>query len=500
MYDLREHTRSWPNDIHIKDVKKLYDGSGSFNDFLWRFQLSTGYLQRGSKLSKEFDFDDPTLREISFDLLEYPPHLKENRIPIIKVHTCPIVDYRAIIAIRIIEMMFWFNPLLSRDLNEEGYNKIGSQIINQIPLSPRWVNPRLEGIYEKFENQDYDMLTDDNFRFLNLVESRQLGMIAWYASWSRNKRKVDRILKPFLMKLGLKSVSDYMRATLLPHDAISDPDDYSRKKIRREVIEQYAKMSGITPRSLMFQKENLKTIRLIELDQSFMPLFYEREDGVFMAQVLLRDVNDMGGLCYSLPVARKNIVDSAFKGTVFEDFLFDILTGKIGIKHLNSKMYGHACAFVDGATSNSSVHNYTYEPPTNFNHPRIHIMRSWNTFRPLLLQLDKDETDIDLILIHHDEPKHILISECKFTKRYDEIEYHHAMSHIKTITDFLRKENKAMAELGIPLGIPLIPTIFTSFSGPIYKDEKDILKSTSHPIITTNFTTYVQKYLESSIR
>jgi len=497
-------TRDWPKEIRFKDVGKAHKDFSdlSFNTFLDEFQKSTGYVRRGVKLLREFPFEDPILRLVAFKMLEHPRLQPSDLAPAIKVRAQPYIDYRSVLALMLLESMIWYSPILNRKLDEDAFNSLGKLVIDEIPPTPRWFNPHLEDIYERFENQNFNQITKSDFRLLNLAEMRQIGIVAWYSSWTRSRPKVEKIFRKFLSDLGIGSLADYVRAIRLPHQAIRDPEDFSRKTIKYDAIERYANRAGIKSSKILFRRKNLEKIVLVDLDQSFIPIFFENEDGIFRGEPRLQDVNGVGGLCYSLPKARREIVNGAFKGGVFEDVLFDILTGAIAMEKIESKFYAYAYGFLDGRALplTPNIFRYGYIPPEGVGKCGLVRKKDSHPFKPFLELLGQDEFQEDIVLIHHNGPKHVLVGQCKFTNKYNQRKYLAGLNHVKKFAVFLDQSEEARKDINIPLDYPIVPCLFTSFSGPVYRYELDVLKSTLYPVLTFRFMDLVEKYLNSRVQ
>lgn len=497
-------TRDWPKEIKLKDVRSLFKKvhAPSFNRFLDEFQKSTGYVRRGIKLIREFPFKDPVLRLIAFKMLKYPRLTPSDPTPKLKIETQSYIDYRSILALKLLETMIWYNPILHRRLDEDAFNSLGRLVINEIALTPRWLNPRLEDIYERFQNQNFDSITERDFNFLNLAEMRQIGIVAWHSSWTRSQPKVERIFRKFLGDLEIGSLADYAKAIRLPYQAIGDPENFSRKPIEYDVVKRYANKAGIKTNKILFRRKDLERIVLANLDQSFIPIFFENEDDVFRGEPRLQDVNGVGGLCYSLPKARREIINGTFKGGVFEDILFDLFTGAIAIKKTESKFYAYSFAFIDGRSypSTSDIFRYAYSPPKGIGKDGLVRRKDSVPWKPFLELLNQDEFQEDIVLIHHDKPKHVLVGQCKFTKKYSHLKYRAGLNHVKKFAIFLDQSEKARTDINVPSDYPIVPCLFTAFSGQIYKYEPSILKSTLYPVITFQFMDLVEKQLEQGIQ
>lgn len=497
-------TRDWPKEIRLEDVRSLCKKvhAPSFNRFLDEFQKSTGYVRRGIKLIREFPFEDPVLRLIASKMLKYPRLTPSDSAPVLKIRTQSYIDYRSILALKLLESMIWYNPILHRRLDEDAFNSLGKLIINEIPLTPRWLDPRLEDSYERFQNQDFDSITERDFKFLNLAEMRQIGIVAWHSSWTRTQPNVERIFRKFLGDLDIGSLADYAKATRLPYLAVKDPEDFSRKTIEYDVIKRYANTAGIKASKILFRRKDLETIVLTNLDQSFIPIFFENEGDVFRGEPRLQNVNGVGGLCYSLPNARREIINGAFKGGVFEDILFDLFTGAIAIEKTESKFYAYSFAFIAGRShpSTSDLLKYTYSPPRGIGKGGLVRRKDSVPWKPFLELSNQDEFQEDIVLIHHDKPKHVLVGQCKFTKKYSHLKYRAGLIHVKKFAIFLDESEKARTDINVPSDYPIVPCLFTSFSGQIYKHEPSILKSTLYPVITFRFMDLVEKQLEQGVQ
>ncbi|NIA12325.1 MAG: hypothetical protein GWP10_22075 [Nitrospiraceae bacterium] len=57
----------------------------------------------------------------------------------------------------------------------------------------------------------------------------------------------------------------------------------------------------------------------------------------------------------------------------------------------------------------------------------------------------------------------------------------------------------AKTSLKIPLDYPIVPVLFTSFSGPIYRESDGTIKTTFPPIVSGKFKEWISDYISSKI-
>ena len=141
---------------------------------------------------------------------------------------------------------------------------------------------------------------------------------------------------------------------------------------------------------------------------------------------------------------------------------------------------------------------YSYRPPEGMTLPRITIDRdSHPAFSDFLNIIGKEKTDIDILLIHEDEPKHVIIVESEFTRKYSPLKYSAKVRFVKKLERYLSKNPNAKKELHIPIDYPLVPVLVTSFSGGVFRKKDGVIKTTFPPILWGKFKEWVINYLEN---
>jgi len=494
---------SLPDEIRLKDLRKTYvtlKSDVSFTDFLEIFQSCTGYLLSGGKLKRVLRYRDPLLCSVAYEIYKKGLNIpsEEEGVLIYKIPTTDILDFRRILASMITSTLLYSMPFKSKR-SPEGLvpMELDTRIAKAIRDSPRWEAPRLAGMLGKLRERSFAALSEHEFNLLNVAEARAIGVIAWHASWRRNKQNFEKIFSRFLRQVGVDDVIKYGKAVVYPAKVETNPEQYCLSEFNIEDVKRYAKQRGIRFEKLALTHERLRNLHLCELECDFVPIFFERKS-TFQADFRLLDTNDLGVLCYSIPEARSAIIDGAYKGRVFEQFLLDLLTGNIAVESTPSEWHAASFYLLDMRERPIPERNiilYTYRPPKRFLGMRLKRDRSSVAFRPFLEAESLQEFDIDLLLIHNDYPEHILVGECKFTKRYNDELYRECESKVVKLAKFVENSQDARSELGLPLDFKVLPALFTSYSGPALAQSSPAIKSTLHTTTSGLFKFWVTQAL-----
>jgi len=314
-------------------------------------------------------------------------------------------------------------------------------------------------IYARFFRQ----LTERIPQGFNLGEPS----FAWYDSWKKNSRDLDAF-RNVIEEAGVSDCSQLERVTILPHQISKDPTSFSRRTFTENEVRIYFSERGAKPDAFTLKKSDLAHIQLKNYGCGLVPIFFERSDGLYQPDFVLMEANRTDVLCYAIPESKSKIIDGAFKGKLFEHFVRDILTGEIIVEIEDSVIYTSQFYFRE-KDAHHEPDGY-YRPIRRDGSCRIKLKkRRDSTLKELIYSLG--ETDIDIVLVHDSEPKHVLLGECCFTKDYNEDEYQSHRNRLSKIYEFLNNHPESIIELGLPEGYPIVPVLFTSFTGEIHKEE-----------------------------
>jgi len=493
----------FPDEIRMRDVRKIFTvlkPDIPFNSFLDLFQEYTSYLLKGPKLKRTFQYTDPLLLSLSYQIykkgLNIPP---EEGFLIRELPTGDIADYRLLLASMIMSTFLYSLPFTSKRIptglvTEE----LTRRVAEAFPDAPRWHSPRLEGILEKLEKDGFNTLNKHDFQLLNSAEDRAIGLVAWHASWNRSKQDYENVFSPFLRGIGLRDVIEYGKAVVYPSAVEPNPEKYCLYEFSLGDVTRYAERRGIKLEKMTLTHKRLRYLLLHELESDFTPIFFERNPSTFQADFRLLDTNDLGALCYSIAEARSEIIDGAYKGQVFERFILDLLTGKIALELASSEWHGTSFYIIDTRGKPVQKHHvvsYDYEPPKGFTGIRTKRDRKSAAFRPFLEAEGLQELEIDLLLIHENHPEHILIGQCKFPKKYREEEYSEAEKKLSKTAEFIDNSRDARLELKLPLDCKVLSAFFTSYSGPALAGPGPVIKTTLHTTMTGLFKEWISQAL-----
>jgi hypothetical protein len=61
------------------------------------------------------------------------------------------------------------------------------------------------------------------------------------------------------------------------------------------------------------------------------------------------------------------------------------------------------------------------------------------------------------------------------------------------LANYVENNESAKLELGIPTDMPVVPVLFTSFTGAVFRDEDGVLKTTIFPVLRGHFLDRVSR-------
>ena len=298
---------------------------------------------------------------------------------------------------------------------------------------------------------------------------------------------------------------------------------------------------GLKEGVLTLGEERLNDLKLGELHRKIIPIFFGGRPGMrtgFIRQPL-SSLNLPQRLCFALDEPRKEIIEGAYKGSIFEDFLCGLLRGELVVAIRPEDPLGGYIQrtddlmnlpggqdLLDELKKNTMVSawekiaggyqyyisqpkittgeehtvvsytylSYDYSLPPNQTSCQLLIRKNEHpSFVEFLKKEAVTEWEEDLFLLHKNKPKHCLVAQAKFTRKYAHKKYCVGRDHIMRFANYVENNGSAKSELGIPADMPVIPVLFTSFTGTVFKDEDGVLKTTIFPVLRGHFLDQVSK-------
>ncbi|MHA1578979.1 MAG: hypothetical protein ACTSUQ_05075 [Candidatus Freyarchaeota archaeon] len=514
---IREMVKNWPKEIKRKDIEKLRKAFGinniSSNDFVLLFQRATGYVDYGLKFRRELDYRDPTLREIAFEMLEKKRIKRHNNKWTVRFAGKDFEEFAGDIRYYlgyylIFSMISKVPSLVNRMYSKEDILTWTRRIVKAIPEALRWkmLPNDFESVYNEFDKLNTS--EEVNYETLNFVEKViSINLIIYKMRFTR-KNVVDNVFSKFLQDLGMKGIEKYFQFMnffgRIPYNVLENDLWYAFDRDLKSIEKEL----GVNKNAFTLGVSELKKIILGELHRCFVPLFFEMGKAAMDLALKKRGVvvspkdgfifdrrflvaNQIGSVCYSLPKCMERIIDDSYKGRAFQYLLYEILKGEWIISY-DTKIFNVILRKPDvsrqdiPAVRDMNDTKYFYLDPEHTKGLEVEI------------DIGGKKREEDLILVHKRTPKHILVAQCKFTKRYDEKMYREGRDHVKETCRIL-KNKSVRSTLGIP-NYPLVPVLFTSLSGKIYKEDDEILKATLPLIVSGKFKEWLQEYFKSQKR
>ena len=524
-------TEDWSEIVRNRDVLKLYHSLSlniSYGAFMSIFTKFTGYVRTGTKFKRVVYFKDNMLREVALEIwnrgeafTSYKIYLTEEELV-----DLTLADTRYFLASEILITMHQIPSLKRRIFNKKDLLGWIKRIAQTIPDSPRWkqIYRKRDEIFKKFEDlhnledSEYELLNigerETEFRIFTDVYDREVSVRNSFSMFLSEVGIDDlKEYESLLAKVGMFFSETYLGLTEAMTEISSEDRMVKRSKFfTYKQIDNIISRYGMSPDRFILTTEKLRYLVLKDLPYSLIPIFYEDMNGLFRINIRLLQLNNFLELCFSLPRAKEEIVNK-FKGPGFEDILTEILTGKIIMLYQQDNVFGGSLTTTDEinlerAKGMLRAHQividelrYSYKPPDGITVPRTIIKRdSYPAFSDFLDIIEKEETDIDILLINDDEPKDIILGECEFTRKYSTMKYLAKIRHIKRLRRYLTENQNAKEELNLPLDYPIVPVLFTSFSGSVFRNKDDVVKTTFPPILWGKFKEWIPNYLAKGRR
>ena len=472
---------------------------------------------------KEVNYNDPTLRKIAQKMRRYDYNsvrsaLDSYQFNLRIVNSMIIVDSREVIAKEFLSTMA-DDITSSSKKNCETVSFWIKEIVEEIPDSPRWKGiSRVVEEYIQEKVNSLHNLSDEDYEIMNIYEWDNIGIILNQMHLNGKKEELTQTFADFLADVGLDDYEEYVKFDNALLSYFAEKAEGFRKaqnmvttlakakKSWGEVLiprDHVEKMPGGSPRiklgKIALTKQCLKEVILENLNESFIPLFYERSDNDFKLALPLKHINSIARISFDLPKANEKIWGSSSgqKGTIFEDFLSDRLTGEwVGAVKDKTLSLFHKPHPPDFPVGRDIKYDYTF--PKGRAKAELIIKASNPVFKEFLENQGTKERQYDIFLVHNNNPKHALMGECAFTNRYKEDYYSGRRDRIEKLTEFVKGDENAKTFLKIPLDYPIVPVLFTSFSGPIYSGNDDVIKTTFPPIVSGKFKEWINDYVNTA--
>ena len=359
----------------------------------------------------EVDHNDPTLGKIAQKMRRYDHNsvrsvLNSYQFNLRIVNSMKIVDSREVIAREFLSTM-------ADDITFSGKKRCKTvkswikKIVEEIPESHRWKGiSRVSEKYIQEKISNLHNLSDEDYEIMNIYEWDNIGIIMNQMHLSGKKDELTRIFADFLANVGLDDYEKYVKFDNALISYFAENAESIRKaqneattlaktkstKSWGEVLipqDHVEKMPGDSPRikfeKIALTKQGLKEVILENLNESFIPLFYERSDNDFKLVLPLKHVNSIARISFDLPKANETIWGSSSgqKGIIFEDFLSDMLKGNwIGaVKDKTLRLFhkSHPPDFQAGRAI-----KYNYSIPEGRKNPKLNIKASNSCFKEFL--------------------------------------------------------------------------------------------------------------------
>ena len=488
---IRDHCRDWPDSVPsdmVRDCFRVLDPGIEFSEFAVVFEEATGYTYDRICQRASLAYADPVLQTVVDDLLLLPRTTMPEAIaaPIAgqagNADFPRLLDIRYLVADLVFSALNGSNPSLQRTCTVEEFEHLVGEIARGIPPSRRWLVcppiPENTDMLARYYRGEFGGFSDDEYRYVNVLEDDSIGWIATYGvdEGLQAKEAFEEAFRPFVQTLGLSSFSQY-RLPLHP-DPVYFEDSASPRGgiVGSRFVKQYAALMGIDPSRLAFTADGVRTLRLADLATSFVPIFAQilpgdgLKDGLFIADESLIEVNNPARLCYSLPGPRGVILHGVEKGHVFETFIYRLLTGaeRVVVLHSGgSQPFPEGFVLARGPRSQTDrVVEYSYGPPAAGTGFQVAIEGAeGSAMSELARSTGKPRTELDLLLVQHDNPSHILVGECKFAWEYKGGYFRAGRRFVEHAARAIRESREIRTALGLPDKLPVVSVLFVSHSG-----------------------------------
>lgn len=464
-------------------------------------------------------YKDKTLRQIFNQMIrtrkikyEFETYINLNNINWDELQ----YDARNYIGINIVLVIISCNDhLYGHYFTSEQILKWVKEIRDSIPDNIRW--KKIGSLIEKKSKNHHK--TDINK--MNLFEKQTLMNIIlkyWERVDSKKKLKPLRLLDNYLKSLGFKGIKHYrLFQSRMSYNLSIDFLIKAKKLVLNdnfipdELINKLCNEYEIPKEIIAWDHNFIEKLNLEKLPELIMPLFFEKGNnlkGSFLKCYFFDEhtfkSNDLGLLCFSNEnFFRQLIRDPYIKGILLNDALYELLTGKtfsmFDIPTMSGLIYFGKEEELekDQRFENSIRVKYYYSNPKVTKGNEVKIKKETHPcLTNFLDQIGKKETDIDLILIHNKTPKHVIISECHFSSKYNHSQYSKRIVKLEKLTKFLKNNQDSKKELGIDNNYRIIPIVFGSSYGKLHEK----ISQSNHSVILSSLSLTLFGYLKKQIQ
>jgi hypothetical protein len=420
-----------------------------------------------------------------------------------------------------------------------------AKIVEAIAPSLRW--RAFSKGFEAWINQfDVKKAGRADFERLNQFEELFLGIVSFSNMEMREKKRVERCFKSYIEDLGLVDYEQFLQVFSYLAD-IEDRLGIESKLYGEKTVAELEHSFGLKKGVLTLGEERLNDLNLADLHRMIIPIFFAGRPGIRIGffRLPMSDLNLPQRLCFALDEPREEIIEGAYKGSIFEDFICDLLRGElvVAIKPEDPlKGYVQRSDYLQNLSGGKELLN-ALEKNTSLlaweriaggyeyyiSEPKIskgeeHTIMSYTYFRynyclppgqtkcqivikedahasfaEFLNEENVTEWEEDLLLLHKNKPKHCLVAQAKFTKKYAHKKYCAARDHVMKFANYVERNGSAKSELGIPTDMPVLPVLFTSFSGAVFKDQDKVLKTTIYPLLRGHFLNLIENHMNAIV-
>ena len=490
-------------------------------------------------------YNDPTLNQVMLALMPFErgPLFEALNICTLSFQQHMVCDARYLVACGIVSSMIHNCKHYGKKCTVEHMHAQIEKIVGAIKPSLRW--KAFSKLFWKWLSE-FDLMKSGvkEFKILNEFEELLLGFVSFADMETREKKRIERSFRRFVKETGLETYDQFSNVFSILID-IEKRLENKPRLYDEEQVAQLENWLGLKQGILILGEERLNDIRLPEVHQLIIPMFSGGRLGMRkgVQRQPLAFLNLPQRLCFALDRPRKKIIEGAYKGTIFEDFLCNFLRGELvvaidpndplggyiqradtlqnlpGGKELLGELEksSKVCAWEkvsreweyyisEPKLAKDEMRfirrfvylRYNYQLPPGQNGCRVVIRPETHpSFKEFLQTENTPEWEEDLLLLHDREPKHCLVAQAKFSVKYSHNKYREGRNHVKKFAEYVERNPSIKSELGVPKDFVLLPVLFTSFTGAIHKQDDGVLKTTIFPVLRGQFLRQVSNLLQT---
>ena len=104
-------------------------------------------------------------------------------------------------------------------------------------------------------------------------------------------------------------------------------------------------------------------------------------------------------------------------------------------------------------------------------------------------------TELDLLLVQHNNPRHILVGECKYAWEYKGAYFGEGRGFVERVAKAIRDSPKIRTALDLPREMPVVAVLFVSHSGRDLTVRRPSLMVTMTHVLSGQFRESVESWL-----